>query len=287
MTAKAASKAFTLIELLVVISIVALLIGILLPALGKARQAAKMTKCQANMSGITRASLAYVDDGHGKFQPELRIAGREKISNGTKALWVGAGSLANLPCQTLEKDTYYSWFHRLRRYLGRDQSLVDCPLQDDIFKYGKRGLPPWIWWSDYYMNPYAVNVAPEVSDEPARAVLHAHPNQFRSGYVPSLDCVIAFVGRWDSEDLLTGSMPFGFVDGHAVRVNAPNATDQLKPRWSLAYTELLMRFEGAPSNRRYVNPFVIFKGQSDQVCPNDYTKQTMPTLPEVEDEFGP
>jgi prepilin-type N-terminal cleavage/methylation domain-containing protein len=61
-------KGFTLIELLVVISVIALLVSILIPALGKAKDHAKRIGCSANLRSLAMAVILYAD-GNGGLTP--------------------------------------------------------------------------------------------------------------------------------------------------------------------------------------------------------------------------
>jgi len=78
-------RGFTLIELLVVVAIIALLIAILLPSLGRARELSNRTYCAANCRGIMQSFNVYENDNSGAFPAVMgpATAATYKIVNNT------------------------------------------------------------------------------------------------------------------------------------------------------------------------------------------------------------
>ncbi|WP_184676763.1 type II secretion system protein [Algisphaera agarilytica] len=144
---------FTLIELLVVISIIALLISILLPALGSARQAARTIKCATQLQQLTRAEATYRNDYDG-----FHVIGLERPNNPGAYMsyddqfMIGGYDGRSLPGGTTRNAlTYQPGGFSVDEETGGD--IYACPLDDfqridvpvDGVEFAKRsyGLTRW------------------------------------------------------------------------------------------------------------------------------------------------
>lgn len=126
---------FTLIELLVVISIVALLISILLPALSQAREAARSLQCAAQIKQISLAAQYYADDNKDSLPPNFTA------DDGVDYLWYHPKYDGNL--------THYLGIDRQDAFTGQDTYLTCAVYQ------GTMPNREWVCNRTYGINGYA------------------------------------------------------------------------------------------------------------------------------------
>ena len=120
---------FTLVELLVVIGIIALLIGILLPVLGKAREQANATKCLANVRQLALATILFAGD-HKGCMPTCSDDKWAKLNDPYKQKFIYRTS-------PVDGGSVYDSFSSLMPYLGGkfsdNMSFVSNKEQSKVF----------------------------------------------------------------------------------------------------------------------------------------------------------
>jgi prepilin-type N-terminal cleavage/methylation domain-containing protein/prepilin-type processing-associated H-X9-DG protein len=154
------TRAFTLIELLVVISIVSLLISILLPALGAARDNARFVKCKANLRQVITGYVAYAAENKGYY------------------IFVD-------PAATAQKDVIVQGRLRAGSYIPGGGAWV-CPEAEDPFNLNWTGVPnDWKQWQfSYVLNGHMAR--PQYTDASIRG-------PYRLGQIPHENKQIVWV----------------------------------------------------------------------------------------------
>lgn len=132
MQSQRVGRGFTLIELLVVIAIIALLVGLLLPALGKARESARRVKCLSGTRQMALVMTYYANDQK-DWYPVMPVSTPSREFLDGQYLYGGVAGLFNLTQlnngETPSTDDGYA----LGRYVNFDRKPV---LQDYLDEWG-------------------------------------------------------------------------------------------------------------------------------------------------------
>lgn len=213
----AARRGFTLIELLVVVAIIAMLISILVPALGRARQQGRAVVCESNLRMLAFAVQMYADANKGWF-PEWGYAhggGEAKAGHA----WINTmsaeyGRQRDLLRCTADQSTH--WTRPVEGKLRRTSYAVNYYLST-----GGEDNP--LWWrdghaynrQDWLQRPAATIFFAELAEEGDYALTdHVHADYWQDFYPDDR----AKAAEMVMIERHLGEACYGLADGHAERL---------------------------------------------------------------------
>ena len=203
-------RAFTLVELLVVIGLIAVLLGLLLPAVQKVREAAARMQSMNNLKQLALATTSYADSYRGRLPPLTDVTPGIPQSTGLKSLFF-------LLLPYLEQDNLYRQFNPARPSTYYDPSTITPGL----------GATP----VQTFLSPADASAAPGTTVKLELIVIPPPPAPYLAD----------FIARYATTSYAANGLLFG-SNAAALPTSLPDGTSN-----TIAFAERAQYCDGTPS----------------------------------------